>query len=150
MQLAQAMGATVLAAVSSPDKADLVRAAGADAVIDLLADNLHDSLRDQVYEANGGKGADIVVDMLGGDIFDAALRAVAWRGRMVVVGFAAGRIPSIKAGYLLVKNIEVSGLQVSDSPYVVTYPKSLPVFPNRPAQGLQLARGKAARVLRLQ
>jgi NADPH2:quinone reductase len=114
VQLAKAMGAKVLAGVSSPEKGDLVRAAGADAVIDLSVDNLHDNLRQQVYDANQGKGADIVIDMLGGDMFDAALRAVAWRGRLVVVGFAAGRIPTIKANYLLVKNIEVSGLQISD------------------------------------
>jgi NADPH2:quinone reductase len=114
VQLAKAMGAKVLAGISSPDKADLARAAGADEVIDLSVDNLKDNLRQQVYEANQGKGADVVIDMLGDDIFDAALRAVAWRGRMVVVGFAAGRIPTIKANYLLVKNIEVSGLQISD------------------------------------
>jgi NADPH2:quinone reductase len=114
VQLAKAMGAKVLAGVSSKDKADLVRSAGADAVIDLSVGNLHENLRRQVYEVTQGKGADIVIDMLGDDIFDAALRAVAWRGRMVVVGFAAGRIPTMKANYLLVKNIEVSGLQISD------------------------------------
>jgi NADPH2:quinone reductase len=108
------MGARVLAGVSSPAKADMVLTAGADAVVDLSAPALRDSLREQVYAANGGQGADVVVDMLGDDIFDAALRAVAWRGRMVVVGFAAGRIPTIKANYLLLKNIEVSGLQISD------------------------------------
>ena len=64
--------------------------------------------------ATEGAGADIVIDPLGGDFFDAALRALAWRGRLVVIGFAAGRIPSVAANYLLVKNIEVSGLQVSD------------------------------------
>ena len=62
----------------------------------------------------GGKGVDIVLDPLGGDVFDAALRALAWCGRAVVTGFAAGRIPEIKANYLLVKNIAVSGLQWSD------------------------------------
>ena len=55
-----------------------------------------------------------MIDPLGGDYFDAALRALAWRGRLVVIGFAAGRIPSVKANYLLVKNIEVTGLQISD------------------------------------
>lgn len=114
VQLAKAMGAKVLAGVSSPAKADMVREAGADAVIDLSVDNIHDNLREQVHAANNGNGADIVIDMLGDVIFDAALRAVAWRGRMVVVGFAAGRIPAIKANYLLVKNIEASGLQISD------------------------------------
>jgi NADPH2:quinone reductase len=114
IQLAKAFGARVLAGVSSMAKADLVREAGADAVIDLSRENLRDSLREQVREATGGSGADVVLDMLGGDIFDAALRALAWCGRLVVVGFAAGRIPTVKANYLLVKNIEVSGLQISD------------------------------------
>ena len=67
-----------------------------------------------MFAATGGAGADIVVDMLGGDVFDAAIRAVAWRGRVVVVGFAGGRIPTLKVNYLMLKNMEVSGLQVSD------------------------------------
>ena len=72
------------------------------------------TLREQVFAKNDGQGVDIVLDPVGGDAFDAALRALAWRGRLVVIGFASGRIPSVKANYLLVKNIEVSGLQVSD------------------------------------
>jgi NADPH:quinone reductase len=61
-----------------------------------------------------GHGADVVLDPLGGDFFGAALRAMAWCGRLVVIGFAAGDIPSVKVNYLLVKNISVSGLQWSD------------------------------------
>ena len=114
LQLAKAFGARVLAGVSSLEKAGLVRESGADEVIDLSRPNLRDSLREQVYAVTGGTGADIILDPLGGDIFDAALRALAWRGRLVVIGFAAGRIPTVKANYLLLKNIEVSGLQVSD------------------------------------
>lgn len=114
VQLAKAMGARVLAGVSSAAKAPLAIAAGADAVIDLSKADLRDRLREDVYANNGGKGVDVVIDPIGGDAFDAALRALAWRGRLVVIGFAAGRIPSVKANYLLVKNIEVSGLQVSD------------------------------------
>jgi NADPH2:quinone reductase len=114
IQLAKAFGARVLGGVSSPDKADIVRGAGADAIIDLKRPELQDSLREQVYAETGKRGADVILDMLGGDIFDAAIRALAWRGRLVVVGFAAGRIPTLKANYLLLKNIEVSGLQVSD------------------------------------
>lgn len=114
LQLAKAWGARVLAAVSSPDRMDDVLRAGADAAIDLSRENLRDDLRAQVHAANNGNGVDIVIDPLGGDIFDAAIRALAWRGRLVVVGFAAGRIPEIRANYLLLKNIEVSGLQVSD------------------------------------
>jgi NADPH:quinone reductase len=114
IQLAKAMGARVLAGVASAEKSDMVREAGADAIIDLARPDLRDSLREQVHAVTSGHGADIVLDPLGGDIFDAALRAVAWRGRLIVIGFAAGRIPTVKANYLLVKNIEVSGLQISD------------------------------------
>lgn len=114
IQLAKVFGAKVLAGVASADKADIVRAAGADAVIDLVVPDLNDALRGQVFAQTDKRGADIILDMLGGDIFDAAIRALAWRGRLVVIGFAAGRIPTLKANYLLLKNIEVSGLQVSD------------------------------------
>jgi NADPH2:quinone reductase len=114
VQLAKALGAKVLAGVASPDKAAIVTEAGADAIIDLSRLDLHDSLRAQVYAVTDGRGADIILDPVGGDIFDAAIRALAWRGRLVVIGFAAGRIPTIKANYLLLKNIEVSGLQISD------------------------------------
>ena len=71
-------------------------------------------MREQVWAATEGHGADIILDPLGGDVFDAALRALAWCGRLVVIGFAAGRIPTVKTNYLLIKNIELSGLQVSD------------------------------------
>ena len=114
IQLAKAFGARVLGGVASKDKADIVRAAGADAIIDLTVPNIHDALREQVYAKTGKQGADIILDMLGGDFFDAAIRALAWRGRLVVIGFASGRIPTLKANYLLLKNIEVTGLQVSD------------------------------------
>jgi NADPH2:quinone reductase len=114
IQLAKALGARVLAGVSNPAKAPLAAGAGADAIVDLSKENLRDALREQVFQNNDGNGVDIVLDPIGGDAFEAALRALAWRGRLVVIGFAAGRIPSVKANYLLVKNIEVSGLQVSD------------------------------------
>jgi NADPH2:quinone reductase len=114
LQLASAFGCKVLAGVSTPAKADIVREAGADEIIDLSRADLHNALREQVYSETGGRGADVILDMLGGDVFDAALRALAWRGRLVVIGFAVGRIPTIKANYLLLKNIEVSGMQVSN------------------------------------
>ena len=114
IQLAKAFGGKALAAIFSKDKQDIVTAAGADAIIDLSAPDLHESLRHQVFAATDNKGADIIVDMLGGDIFDAAVRALAWCGRLIVIGFASGRIPSLKMNYVLVKNIEVSGMQISD------------------------------------
>jgi NADPH2:quinone reductase len=114
VQLARAMGARVLAGIARPEKEKAVLAAGAEAVIDLSRKNLHEALREQVYAATDGRGADIILDPLGGAVFSAALRALAWCGRLVVIGFAAGSIPTLKTNYLLLKNIEVSGLQVSD------------------------------------
>lgn len=114
VQIAKALGATVLAGVTSPAKGELCRRHGADHVIDLTAPYLRESLRSQVFTAIGRGGVDIVLDNVGGEAFDGALRALAWRGRLVVIGFAGGRIPEVKAGYLLVKNIAVIGLQWSD------------------------------------
>jgi NADPH2:quinone reductase len=114
VQLAKAMGAIVLAGIRDPAQAALLRASGADHVVDLAAADLREALRAEVRALTQGCGADIVLDQVGGDVFDAALRALAWRGRLVVVGFAAGRIPTVRANYLLVKNIAVAGLQWSD------------------------------------
>lgn len=114
VQIAKALGATVLAAVSTPEKGAIARENGADHIIDVGVPNLRDALREQVRKATGGHGADVVIESVGGDVFDASLRALAWSGRLVVVGFAGGRIPEVKANYLLVKNIAVLGLQISD------------------------------------
>jgi NADPH2:quinone reductase len=98
-----------------PEREAAARAAGADAIIDLSRPDLRDSLREQVYALTDGEGADIIIDPLGGAVFEAAIRALAWCGRLVVIGFAAGGgIPTLKTNYLLLKNVEVSGLQISD------------------------------------
>ena len=114
VQIATALGAIVLAAVSSPQKAAAAKTSGADHIIDVSVPDLRNNLRGQVYAAIGKSGADVILDNGGGDVFDAALRAIAWSGRMLVIGFASGRIPEIKAGYVLVKNISVIGMQISD------------------------------------
>jgi NADPH2:quinone reductase len=114
VQIAKGLGATVLAGVNNDAHAQLAKDNGADHVINLAADNLRESVRQQVHAATNGHGADVALDTLGGDVFDGSLRAMAWRGRMVVIGFAAGRIPEVRVNYLLVKNILVSGLQWSD------------------------------------
>jgi NADPH2:quinone reductase len=114
VQLAKAKGATVVASVSTEEKAKIAREAGADFVVRTDVPDLRESFRKQVFEAVGPKGVDIIVDPVGGDVFDASLRAIGWGGRLVIVGFAAGRIPEVKAGLLLVKNISLIGLQASD------------------------------------
>lgn len=114
VQIAKGLGAKVLAGVRSPAEEEAARAAGADAIIDLSVPDLRENLRAQVLAATDGHGADVVLDPLGSDFFAAALRAMAWCGRLVVIGFAAGEIPTLKVNYLLLKNIAVSGLQWSD------------------------------------
>jgi NADPH:quinone reductase len=114
VQVAKALGARVIASVSSEDKAALVKRHGADHVVRTDVAELRHELRRQIHGAVGNKGVDLIIDSVGGDVFDASLRAIAWAGRLVVVGFAAGRIPEVKAGYLLVKNIALIGLQFSD------------------------------------
>lgn len=114
VQIAKALGATVIAGVTSAEKGDLVRRHGADHVIDLSAPDLRESLRAQVHAAAGRRGVDIVLDSVGGDAFDGALRALAWCGRLVVIGFASTRIPAARANYLLLKNVSVLGLQWTD------------------------------------
>jgi NADPH2:quinone reductase len=114
VQLARALGGRVIAGVSSPEKAEVVKAAGADHVIDLSRGNLRNVIREEVRALTNGKGADVVCEVVGGDIFDGALRALAWSGRLVVLGFAGGRIPSLSANYVLIKNISVTGLHWSD------------------------------------
>lgn len=115
VQLAAALGAgKVIAGTRGAHAAAILENAGADAIVDLSMENLRDGLRDRIAQITAGHGVDVVIDPVGGEAHAAALRAMAWRGRMVIVGFAAGTIPVIKAGYLLVKNITVCGLQWSD------------------------------------
>jgi len=103
VELARHLGARVIAAASTPDKQAFALAHGAHAALG------YDRLRDQVMEATNGCGVAAVIDQVGGDIFDAALRALQPFGRMVAVGFAGGRIPQVPANLLLVKNIAVLG-----------------------------------------
>lgn len=115
VQLARALGAgPVIAAARGADGMAFAAHLGADHVIDASDTNLRTSLATQVKAATAGHGADIVIDPVGGTFSEAALRAMAWRGRLVVVGFAAGEVPSFSGGYLLVKNISVSGIQWTD------------------------------------
>lgn len=115
IQLARAMGARqVIGVTRGENKAALVRDFGADAVIDASVANLRDHIRDAVRDLTDGHGADIVIDPVGSGLADAAVRALAWEGRYVVIGFAGGNIPTFKANYLLVKNIAALGLQWTD------------------------------------
>ena len=110
IQLAKARGAVILAGLTSLAKASLATDSGADHIIDLTGDSLKDTVRDQVHAATDGRGVDVVLESVGGEVFEACLRALAWEGRAIVIGFVGGQIPSARANYLLIKNIAVAGL----------------------------------------
>ena len=114
ISLAKALGAdAVLAGLTTPSKGDAAKAAGADAIIDLTAGDLKENLRGQVMAATGGRGVDLAFDLVGGEVFDATLRAIANEGRVVVSGFTSGTIPAVRTNYLLLKNISVVGSTVN-------------------------------------
>lgn len=110
MQLAKQHGCTVIAGLTTPSKEAVARDNGADHVIDLSVNDLKNSVRDQVYALTDGKGVDVVIEMVGGEVFAGALRSVKFRGRLIVVGFTSGVIAEMKTNYVLLKNIAVIGV----------------------------------------
>lgn len=106
IQLAKARGARVIATAGGPDKVDLCRELGADVAVDYRADDFVAVTND----VTDGRGADVVYDSVGGDTFDRSRKCIAFEGRIVVVGFAGGRIAEAPTNHLLVKNYGVLGL----------------------------------------
>jgi len=105
VEIGTLMGATVIATASNASKLELARSYGAAHLIDTSTDDLRERMR----AITGGRGADVIYDPVGGDLFDASVRLLAWEGRLLVVGFASGRIPQAPANILLVKNCSVMG-----------------------------------------
>jgi len=99
VEIGKAMGARVIAAASTPEKLAVARDRGADELVNYSTD----TLTERVMELTGGRGADVCFDPVGGDLFDQALSALGWGGRILVVGFVGG-VPKIPANRLLVKN----------------------------------------------
>lgn len=106
VEIGKAMGARVIAAASSPAKLEIARQAGADALLDYTAQ----SLKDEVKRLTNGQGADVIYDPVGGELFDQAARSIAWNGRLLVVGFASGRIPELAVNLLLLKGAAAVGV----------------------------------------
>ncbi|MDT5021128.1 MAG: NADPH:quinone reductase [Mycobacterium sp.] len=105
LRLAPVLGASrVIAVVSTDDKADIARAAGATDVV------LADGFKDAIKELTGGRGVDLVVDPVGGDRFIDSLRSLAPGGRLLVIGFTGGEIPTVKVNRLLLNNVDVVGV----------------------------------------
>jgi NADPH2:quinone reductase len=105
VELGKAMGARVIATAGGAAKLKAVAEHGADETIDYTH-----GFRDRVRELTGGNGADVIYDPVGGDVFDQSLRCIAWGGRLLVVGFASGRIPEAPANLALLKGCSVVGV----------------------------------------
>ncbi|MNY27408.1 Quinone oxidoreductase 1 [compost metagenome] len=106
VEIGKAMGARVIAAASSADKLAVAKAAGADELINYSESNL----KDEVKRLTDGNGVDVIYDPVGGDLFDQAIRSIAWNGRVLVVGFASGRIPELPVNLALLKGAAVVGV----------------------------------------
>ena len=106
IQIAKASGARVIAAASTQEKCDLCLAQGADATINYNKDNF----RERLKELTEGKGPDVIYDPVGGDYAEPAFRSIAWRGRYLVVGFAAGPIPALPWNLALLKGASIVGV----------------------------------------
>ncbi|MGV0743594.1 NADPH:quinone oxidoreductase family protein [Mycolicibacterium sp. XJ870] len=105
IQLAKALGAKVIALVHRPGAEEFVAGLGADVVLPLT-----DGWRQAVLDATDRRGVDMVVDPIGGEPFDDAIRVLATEGRLLVIGFAAGGIPTVKVNRLLLRNVSVVGV----------------------------------------
>ena len=106
IEIGKALGARVVACASSDDKLAVCREHGADATIDYTTDDL----RERIKALTDGKGADVIYDPVGGPYTEQALRSIAWRGRLLVVGFAAGDIPKIPLNLTLLKGCSIVGV----------------------------------------
>ncbi|MBR0715543.1 NADPH:quinone oxidoreductase family protein [Bradyrhizobium liaoningense] len=112
VQIGKLLGARVIAAASTPEKRDFARQHGADAVIDYTQANWRDALK----ELTAGRGADVIFDPVGGEISVQAFRSIAWRGRHLVVGFAAGSIPALPFNLPLLKGGALLGVDLAQIP----------------------------------
>ncbi len=110
IEIGKAMGAKVIAAASSEEKLAFCKELGADEAIDYEKSDL----RQRILDLTGGKGADVVYDPVGGAHTEAALRATAWRGRLLVIGFASGTIPAVKLNLALLKERSLIGVYFGD------------------------------------
>ncbi|MEU0005932.1 NADPH:quinone oxidoreductase family protein [Streptomyces sp. NPDC006314] len=106
VQLGKAAGATVIGVVGGPEKAAIARELGCDVVVDRRTENVVAAVK----EATGGRGADVIYDPVGGEAYAQSAKLVAFEGRIVVVGFASGTIPSPALNHALVKNYSIAGL----------------------------------------
>ena len=106
IEIGKAMGARVIAAASSAEKLEVARQAGADELINYQDEDV----RERLKTLTKGQGVDVVIDPVGGDLFETVFRSIAWNGRMLVIGFASGTIPSLPVNLPLLKGAAVIGV----------------------------------------
>ncbi len=106
VELGKLLGARVIATGGSDEKLEIAKKYGAEFVINYSKEKI----RDRVKEITDGHCADVIYDPVGGDVFDESLRSIAWDGRLLVIGFASGRIPEAKANLILLKSCQVVGV----------------------------------------
>ena len=106
VQIGKALGARVIATAGTAAKLEIARQSGADVLIDYRTEDWVE----RVKRVTDGHGADVIYDPVGGDVFDGSSKCIAFEGRLLVVGFAGGRIPSIAANRILLKNMSVVGV----------------------------------------
>jgi len=106
VQIGKALGARVIATAGSAAKLEIARQSGADVLVDYRTEDWVE----RVKRVTDGHGADVIYDPVGGDVFDGSSKCIAFEGRLLVVGFAGGRIPSIAANRILLKNMSVVGV----------------------------------------
>lgn len=112
VQLGAALGATVIATAGSEAKLELAREHGAHHALNYREGSWVDAVR----ELTDGRGADVIYDSVGGDTFDLSTKCIAWAGRLLIIGFASGRIPELRMNRVMLKNISIVGLHWS--PYL--------------------------------
>ncbi len=113
LDVGRLLGATLIATTASEQKAQALRLAGAHHVI-VLGHKPGDAFREQVKALTNGKGADVIFDPVGGDLFDESTRCIAFNGRLLVIGFAGGRIASVNTNIPLIKGFSVVGVRAGE------------------------------------
>ena len=109
VEVGKLLGATVIATSASDEKLKTVKARGADHVLNVSA-----GFKDRVKELTNGRGADVIYDPVGGDVFDESVRCIAWNGRLLVIGFTSGRIPTVPVNMPLIKGFSVVGVRAGE------------------------------------
>jgi NADPH2:quinone reductase len=113
VQLGKYLGATVIATGTSEEKLEFTKKWGADHTLLTHKDNIVD-FRNEVKDITNGKGSDVIYDPVGGDVFDHSIRCINWGGRLLVVGFASGRIPNLPINMALIKGFSVIGVRAGE------------------------------------